>query len=99
MATTMSDAERILWEYLDEESDELILRLRDNVVVDGFASEDNTETVVLKMLAHATMKVIAIMCEKTEHPSIGLAYMQTIPMVTELVKFYVLKDARQRAVR
>jgi hypothetical protein len=98
---SMTIDEKMLWDYVDEESDELMLKLRDIVEDDAFYNllPDNRvaqETLMLKIVSAAMVKVLAIMCEKMEHPSLAMAYIQVVPMHTELLKTLLLKELKNK---
>lgn len=97
----MTPEERMLWEYIEEESSELVLRTLECVEIDGFhkshPSEDHAvETVAMKVLSAAFIKTLALLVEKTGYPSLAMAYMQTVPMHVELIKAYTIKELRQK---
>lgn len=95
----MTPLERTLWDYIEEESDELMIYVRDCIVKDGFdkaleGSIMSPETLSLKVLSHAMIKTLAILVEKTNHPSLARAYLDLAPMHSELIKIYLLKEKR-----
>lgn len=97
----MTNEERVLWEYIEEESSELVLRTLECVEIDGFQRShpnENTavETVAMKVLSAAFIKTLALLVEKMNHPSLAMAYMQTVPMHVELIKGLTIKELRQR---
>lgn len=98
MSDVMAGDESLLWGYIDEESDALMLELKRRVEVDGFkdpATQDHaTETIVLKVLAATQIKVLAMLTEKMNHPNIAMAYLQIVPLQTELIKLYLMKELK-----
>lgn len=99
--TAMTPEERMLWDYIEEESSELVLRTLECVELDGFhKSQPNensaVETVAMKVLSAAFVKTLALLVEKMNHPSLAMAYMQTIPMHVELIKGLTIKELRQQ---
>lgn len=99
----MTPEEQTLWDYIEEESSELVLRTLECVEMDGFhKSHPNensaVETVAMKVLSAAYIKTLALLVEKMNHPSLAMAYMQTIPLHVELIKGLTIKELRQRAV-
>ena len=90
----------VLRSYVDEESDELILELQRKIEGDGYTSTGITqEALALRVLALATVKILAIMCERTNHSNIALAHVQMAPMTAELVKDYVMRARKVGAGR
>lgn len=84
--------ESVLRDYVDEESDDLLLDLQKKVEGDGYSSAGvSQEALMLEILAHAQVKVLAIMCERTGHSNLALAYMQSGRAATKAVKRYTLK--------
>ena len=100
----MTPAEKILWDYIEEESNALLLDLKHKIEFDGFKDlhendKYTVETVALKILAHTNMKFLSLLTEKMGHPNIALAYMEYVPMHTELIKMYVIKEIHSQAER
>lgn len=96
---SMTPQERLLWDYIEEESDELMIRVRDLIVQDGYdkameGSVMSPETLSLKILSHAMVKTLAVLVEKTNHPSLARAYLELAPMHSELIKLYMLKEKK-----
>lgn len=95
-----SDQDRILWEYVDLESDELLLEVAARVAADGFSQASGErlavadEVLALKVLTSATVKQLAILVEKINHPSLVLAYVQMLPMVVDMVKYLEMRRMR-----
>lgn len=84
----------VMRDYVDEESDELILSLKGKTDGDGYLSAGvSQESLMLEILAHAQVKVLAIMCERSGHTNLALAYVQTQGTTAEAVKRYTLKGA------
>lgn len=95
--SSMTVEERIQWEYVDMESNELMLDVLARIKDDGFQvampdPNSAVETLALKVLSQAMVKTLALLVEKLEHPSLAMAYMQMAPMHAELVKLYTLKE-------
>jgi hypothetical protein len=85
----------ILRDYVDEESDELMLTLKGRTDGDGYlASGASQESLMLEILANTQVKVLAIMCERAGHSNLALAYVQTQGVVGDVVRRYTLKGAR-----
>lgn len=98
----MTAEEQVVWDYVLEESSELVLETIRRIEEDGFdRSHPNPETgaeiVALKILSHAYVKTLALLCEKMNHPGVAVAYMQVLPLHVELVKFYTLKELQNKA--
>lgn len=98
----MTPEEKMLWDYVDEESSDLALKVMADVEHDGFnrGTVDErvaTELVAIKVLSAATIKTLALLVEKVNHPDLVGAYMQMVPMHVDLVKTLVMKDFKQRA--
>lgn len=96
----MTRAEQDLWDYIDEESDVLLVKMRDQVKQDGFQaalSDDMTgvETIALKVLSAAMIKTLAVMCEARSRHDLMQAYVEMAPMHAELLKEYMLREVRQ----
>lgn len=96
---SMTALERTLWDYIDEESNDLMILVRDNIVTDGYdqameGSMLSPETLSLKVLSHAMIKTLAMLVEKTGHPSLARAYLELAPMHSELIKLYLLKEKK-----
>lgn len=88
----------MLWEYIDDESNELMLRMRSQVAADGFhkmSREKNTavETLSLKIISAAMIKTLAVMCEERGHMNVMQAYIHMAPMHADLMKSFLLKEA------
>lgn len=94
----MTVGEKVLWDYIEEESDELLLKLVENVERDGFdkmaAGNLATETVAIKIISAALVKLLQVMCEKESGPNLAVAYLQLSPMHAELVKLYLMKEMK-----
>jgi hypothetical protein len=89
----MTPKDKILWDYIDEESNDLLLRLNQEIKDDGFTGSGKSEEVIaMKVLSAAMIKTLAITCEKINHPCLATAYMQTIPLHTELIKIFLMKQ-------
>jgi hypothetical protein len=96
----MTRAEQDLWNYIDEESDVLLIKMRDMVRHDGFhvTVEDEAvaaETIALKVLSAAMIKTLAVMCEAKSRHDLMQAYVEMAPMHADLLKEYMLKEAGQ----
>lgn len=93
----MTPAEKLLWDYIDEESDVLLVKVRDQVLQDGFAAavpvgRAAVETVAIKVLSSAMIKTLAVMCEAVGRYDLMQAYMEMAPMHAELLKSYMLRE-------
>lgn len=97
MTATKSQG-NILWEYLDEESDELLLELRERVEKDGFTKAMPTESpdaLTLNLLIILQMKLFILMCERVGHPSPPKAFMDVVlPQQIDILKHFVVRQAR-----
>lgn len=92
--------DKMLWDYLDEESDELLLELRERVEKDGFTKAMPTEgpdTLTLNLLIMLQMKLLILMCERVGHPSPPRAYMDVVlPQQIDMLKHFVVRQARNK---
>lgn len=94
----MTPEDKILWDYIDEESNYLLLRLNQGIKTDGYARAGaSEEAIAMKVLSAAMIKTLAITCEKINHPCLATAYMQTIPMHTELIKIFLMKQVGRKS--
>lgn len=98
----MTPAEKILFDYIEEESNALLLELKHKIEFDGFKDLHdrdcyNVETLAIKILAHTHVKFLSLLTEKMGHPNIALAYMEYVPMHVELLKMYVIKEIEAQA--
>lgn len=95
---TTKSQDHILWEYLDEESDALLLELRERVEKDGFTKAMPTEgpdTLTLNLLIMLQMKLLVLMCERVGHPSPPRAYMDVVlPQQIDMLRHFVVRQAR-----
>lgn len=88
----MTGEEQVLWDYIEQESDELILQMARNVSEDGFDRvESGPEIVTLKVMSAAIVKMLAIATEKTGRLDLATAYLEMVPMHVELIKVYSFK--------
>lgn len=97
----MTDQEKMLWQYIDQESDELVLEIQERVSRDGFCasmpdSESAPEAIAMKIMSSAMVKTLALLTEKLGHPNIGLAYLQLVPMHVDLIKELTIKEMRSQ---
>lgn len=92
----MTNPEKLLWAYIDEESDEMMLKAIEAVNIDGFGKlqpgESGTEMVAVKILSVAMIKTLQIICERSGGPDLVTAFMQLSPLHAEIVKMYVAKE-------
>lgn len=90
----MSD--NILWDYVEQESDDLLLELRDRVERDGFAAaaDGDVELVSMMVLSTVSMKNLALTCENLG-TDLSEKYMELVRGQVELLKLYVMKQFRQ----
>ena len=88
--------EQNIVDYIETESDELIVQLKEAIEGDGFIRDDPkpcaAEHLALKVLSLAMIKTLSIVCENTNHPSIPLAFLQLNSMHTDMIKAFMLKD-------
>lgn len=94
----MTESDKMLWDYVDEESDALLIRMRDMVRQDGYQAllvHENTavETIALKVLSAAMIKTLAIICETVGKRDLMQAYVEMSPMHAELLKEFMLREA------
>lgn len=99
MTATKSQG-NILWEYLDEESDELLLELRERVEKDGFTKAMPTESpdaLTLNLLIMLKAKLFILMCERVGHPNAAKAYMDIVlPQEIDILKHFIIRQARNK---
>jgi hypothetical protein len=90
----------ILWRYLDEESDALLLELRERVEKDGFTKAMPTESpdaLTLNLLIILKAKLLILMCERVGHPNAAKAYMDVVlPQEIDILKHFIVRQARQQ---
>lgn len=94
-------AAEVLDDYVETESDDLVLKVLEQVKNDGFSralddEENGVEMVALKVLSQAMIKCLALMTEKMNHPSLAMAYMQIVPMHTNVVKNMMVRDLKRQ---
>ncbi len=98
----MTPDEQLLWDYIEQESNELILKMTQQVESDGFdlASPEShaSETIALKILSAATVKMLAIISERVGGVDLVKAYMEMVPLHVELIKVYTFR-ALEREIR
>lgn len=92
--------DHILWEYIDEESDALLLELRERVEKDGFTKAMPTEgpdTLTMNLLIMLQMKLLVLMCERVGHPNAARAYMDVVlPQQIDMLRHFVVRQARNK---
>lgn len=92
--------DHILWEYLDEESDALLLELRERVEKDGFTKAmptDGPDTLTMNLLIMLKAKLLILMCERVGHPNAARAYMDVVlPQEIDMLKHFIIRQARQQ---
>ena len=95
MTATTSD-ENILWEYVQQESDALLLDIQEKVENDGFAkaARGDSDCVATMIMAAANLKMLVLMAEKG-NLSLPGAFMAATTTQVELLKLYVLEQFRQ----
>lgn len=100
--TAMTPDEQLLWDYIEQESNELILKMTQQVENDGFnlgsPEAHGAETVALKILSAATVKMLAIISERVGGVDLVKAYMEMVPLHVELIKVYTFR-ALEREIR
>lgn len=99
--TAMTVDEQNAWDYIEEESNELVLEVANRVQGDGFGAlmpDERTacEVLAFKILSQAMIKQLAIMTEKINHPNLAMAYMQMAPMHASIIQTMLVKDMKQR---
>lgn len=102
MSVSMTPSEKMLWDYIEDESNELFMRVVRNVREDGFGAEDperhGPEVVALKVVSAAMVKLLAITSEERGVTDIVKAYMDMVPLHAELIKVYAFR-ALERETR
>src|SRR5690606_37354914 len=92
--------DQVLWDYLDEESDALLLELRERVEKDGFTQAmptDGPDTLTMNLLIMLKAKLLVLMCERVGHPSPPRAYMDVVlPQEIDMLKHFVVRQARNK---
>lgn len=83
---------------MEEVSDDLLVRIRDEVEADGFHNclDGDAEAVALKVLSATTVKMLAMVCERSEHQNLAVAYLKMVPEHAELVRKYLVKEIERR---
>lgn len=100
MSTSMTAEEQILWDYVDEESNDLILSMSRNVIEDGFDQvPQGAEMVSLKIMSAAIVKMLAIATEKSGRLDLATAYMEMVPLHVELIKVYTFRALEREMKR
>lgn len=89
--TKLTAQEQVLWELIDIESDDVVIDLLERVAPYGSIGNDHVDTLAVKVLSQALVKVLAIATEKSGE-SLASAYVRVSPMHADLVKFYMLKE-------
>jgi hypothetical protein len=91
----MTSDEQILWEYMEDESNELVLSMIGNIENDGMdrlsPSSAGSETVALKILSAAMLKMLAITSERLGISDLPKAYLELVPIHVELIKLYTFR--------
>lgn len=100
--TEMSVNEKIMYDYIDEESNELLLEVAQRVAADGYEklmTDDRTgaEVLAFKILSQAMIKQLALMTEKIDHPNLAMAYIQVAPMHATYVQELLIQGMKQKA--
>lgn len=102
----MTEQETILWDYIDEESNDLLLEIAKRVKDDGFsaaveapiAMHDAAEELLgLKIVSQTMVKQLALLAEKIDHPDLVQAYMTIVPLHVGMIKYLMMIQARQEA--
>lgn len=101
--STLTSKEQMLWDYIDEESNELLLKLERQVQSDGYAEAQpgplSVDTVVMKIMSAALVKMLALVSEGTPGTDLARAYMDMVPMHVELIKVYTFKAMERELKR
>jgi hypothetical protein len=95
----MTSEEKMLWDYIDEESNDMLLNLVKHIEADGYdkaPASSGTEAVALKILSAAIVKTLAIATEKHGNYDLVKAYMDMVPMHVELIKVYTFKSLERQ---
>lgn len=98
----MTVEEQILWDYIEQESSELLLKLKENVESDGFdkaAGASGTEIVALKIFSAAIVKMLAVATERNGNYDLATAYMDMVPLHVELIKVYTFRAMERELKR
>jgi hypothetical protein len=95
----LKGTDELLWDYLDKESDERVLRIFDEVRIDGFhkAIEHKpmpVEEVAIKLLSMTLIKALALAAERGGQPNLFKSYSQLVEMHVKLIQIYMLKGMR-----
>lgn len=93
---TDDQRQKMLWAYVQEESDELILETKNKVEADNFEQLANgdSDVVASMILSLAMLKVLALMCERSGS-SMPDMYLKMAAGHSEVLKMYVLQQFRQ----
>jgi hypothetical protein len=94
----MTPDEKMLWDYIDVESNELLMKIRDDVAQDGFDvllshEQSATELLALKVISATMIKTLAMVCEAKGKTDLMQAYMEMAPMHADLLKAYMMKES------
>ncbi len=85
----------MLWQYVEDESNEIVLTMMRNVEDDGYdrvsPGASGAETIVLKVLSAALLKMLALATERVGTTDLAGAYMEMVPMHVELIKVYTFR--------
>jgi hypothetical protein len=90
----MTSEEQMLWDYVEDESNELLLTMGKNVEADGYdraPGPASVDDVVLKVLSAAIVKTLAVATERVGNYDLATAYMKMVPMHVELIKVYTFR--------
>ncbi len=90
----MTTEEQILWDYIEDESNDMLLNMMKNISDDGYdkaVGSQGVEMVALKILSAAIVKVLAVATERVGNYDLATAYMDMVPMHVELIKLYTFR--------
>lgn len=100
MSAQMTSDENMVWQYVEDESNELVLSMLKNIEADGFdrVLSSGAETMAMKVLSAALVKFLAITIEKEGNMDLAGAYLQLVPLHVELIKIYTFR-ALEREIK
>lgn len=96
----MTDEEKrleLLWEYINEESDSLLVELRERIDKDGFHQAmpnkmDGTTDLLMNISIALHVKVLIMACESAGHPIPTLAFKKvSLPQQLRILNYYSVK--------
>lgn len=93
---TDEQRQKMLWAYVQEESDDLILEVKQRVENDDFdqLADGDSDVVASMILSLSMLKVLALMCERSG-TSMPDMYLKMAAGHSEVLKMYVMQQFRQ----